>query len=532
MSVSARLSPAASLLRNSKLFALPPTIALPAAPPSSDQISSSDTATTVHPQFAAIETTTLSGNQGDWGFKRPLPLKATQTTGTPIVRLVRGIDTPEHVADFESAADHAITARKFQELNHPLRHPQGSGARNIFTDRMHHSVFRASHDNTTNLSASSPARAASFGVWPNISPEDILNQLPESIQKRQRQATEAAKIDKRDQPLEANMSAGAPSIVASRRRVEQRRWRYGGPSLTQISGMEFDEYLHKLGQKERDMLNTRVRKEIVHEKLIKARDAGDMDKTIHEEDVTAEEVKDYMRYLRNEPRKFGPIITEILDLPEVAPPKQIPRSAELWEYGRDTLAAPHWRETGPPKTHPSAGLSYVHTDAHATNHPSYGPQKLAPITLARAVKTRYRAGSSNNETDYGVAGFIVPKPDDASTFKTNEIFTPKSGGLKVAVRPGPAFIQTNGTLNMKTRRFNEYLVVDDKAVDKKEYNESITMEPTRQTAAAPRMSGYNNMYQSRTETQPGPSRIQRGSTDSSQDVDAILAGVQRRRPRV
>merc|ERR1711939_1164094 len=114
---AARLSPAASLLRNSKLFALPPSLSLPLTEPSSEPLAFSDTATTPYPLQAALETPTSSLNRGDWGLKRSLPVKTTTSSGTPTIRIQRGIDTPEHVADFESAADHVITLRKFQELN-------------------------------------------------------------------------------------------------------------------------------------------------------------------------------------------------------------------------------------------------------------------------------------------------------------------------------------------------------------------------------------------------------------------------------
>src|SRR5262249_42873165 len=111
---AARLSPAATLLRNSKLFALPAALSLPAVEPSSEPLARSDSATTPYPTRAALETPSHSLNRGDWGLKRSLPVKTTTKSGTPTIRIRRGIDTPEHVADFESAADHVITLRKYQ----------------------------------------------------------------------------------------------------------------------------------------------------------------------------------------------------------------------------------------------------------------------------------------------------------------------------------------------------------------------------------------------------------------------------------
>lgn len=69
----ARLSPTANLLRNSKLFALPPALSLPPARPTAEPTATSDTATTLYPIKAALETPTSSLHVGDWGLKRALP---------------------------------------------------------------------------------------------------------------------------------------------------------------------------------------------------------------------------------------------------------------------------------------------------------------------------------------------------------------------------------------------------------------------------------------------------------------------------
>lgn len=528
--MSIRISPAASLLRNSKLFALPPTIALPAAPPSSDQIFDSDTATTIYPTHAAIQTTSISLSRGDWGFKRPLPSKAFNKTNNPVIRLVQGIDTPEHVADFESAADHALTLRKFQELNHPLRLPDSRASRPTSVDRRDLSVFRSTHDNTTNISSSSaPGGNALNGVWPRLQSETVSKQIPQRL-KDEQTAYEAGKKAEDSGPSVDESGARAllesTSHTGPTRPIEVRRWRYRGPSLTQMTGLEFDAYVETLGMKEKEMLKTRIRKEIIRERLGSAREAGKIDRTFQEEDITEEQIADYLRTLRKDPRRFGPMIVEMLDIPEGVSSSDARDESDPWEYGRDTLASEDWTELGPPRTHPSAGLSYVHSTTHANNHPEYGPQRLNPAVLARAVKQKTKAGGS--DTTYGLAGFIVPKPDVAPS-QRGDRFEPRKGGVKYPLRPGPAWVTETGALRMQAIRPPEtYQIIDDKLVfpqEARKLYERQMQERRSDVSSAPSMSdvGVPSQYES---SRPQRSRFRQSEDDRrttpDQDIDGIL----------
>ena len=117
----------ADLLRNSRLFALPHPLPLPAKPsirdaPTSGAAASSfdsDTATLPYPTHAAIETTESSLARGDWGLKRPLPLRSTARTSTPTIK-IDNVDSIDHITDFSSAADHVRTLEKWQEIDMPL----------------------------------------------------------------------------------------------------------------------------------------------------------------------------------------------------------------------------------------------------------------------------------------------------------------------------------------------------------------------------------------------------------------------------
>jgi len=471
-----------------------------------------------------------------------LPLKATRSTNNPVVRLVRGIDTPEHIADYESAADHVLTLRKFEELNLSLRHPEKAGDTRSNYSARDFNVFRPTHDNTTNHSSSSPASSGPLGIWPELKSEDVYNQLPEQIKQKQRAIDEQKKAQYVAAGIDpANSGAAQLMAATSRHSVrERRRWRYAGPSLFQLSGMEFDDYLNKLGKEEQDMLTERIKKEITQTRLARARDQGKMGEQPRENDVTEKEVKNYLRYLRNEPRRFGAILADMLDLPENNLRPQGGRArADEFEYGRDTLAAADWQERGPPRTHPSAGLSYVHTVAHAHNDPTHGPQKENTAVLARAVKTATRSGKT--EASFGVAGFIVPTPQNqSSTRATVDAFTPQPGGQKKPVQLGAAYINEEGALIMRTRTTNEYETRGDEAVSKQQIARENAQQMQQEADEARERPAVAPQLSSLDDYQPRPSRrlqdpgylarhqIPKNASSSGQDQGDILGALLRK----
>jgi hypothetical protein len=115
-----RMSPTASLLRTSRLFSLPSPLPKPASNFTATANFESDTATLPYPTQQTIETTASSLGRGDWGLKRPLPRQSTYAkTTTPMLR-IHQIDSIDHITDFDSAADHTLTLRKWQEMNLPV----------------------------------------------------------------------------------------------------------------------------------------------------------------------------------------------------------------------------------------------------------------------------------------------------------------------------------------------------------------------------------------------------------------------------
>jgi Mitochondrial ribosomal protein subunit. len=312
---AARLSPTANLLRRSRLFALPPALSPPQEPATSKTVFESNTATLPYPIRASIETPASSRARGDWGLKRPLPAKATtDKSSRPIVR-VNAIDTFEHVTDFESAADHTVTLEKFQELHMPMSLPAKINYANALIPR-HQSPFESLVDNTEH--------------------SEGLNE------------------------------PGA------------RQFRHSGPWLAGQTETEFQAYLQRI-QRRRPELLQKLRERLIAKRTAERRkqaqdngeDLAGLDQPVQ---VTEEEFQNYVKSLRADPLALGPVVFELLDLPS---PPAVPSDrigSRYYQSPGTKLSSPEYAISGPPKTHPSAGLSYTRSHALLYNHPKYGPQ--------------------------------------------------------------------------------------------------------------------------------------------------------------
>lgn len=331
---SKRMSPTATLLRNSRLFSLPPPLPRPSYDFGGHVAANrlSDTATAPYPTQQAIATTPAALGRGDWGLKRSLPLRSTTNTSTPIFR-INAVDTREHITDYDSASDLTLTLKKFQELNLPI---------------------------TTQAS-----RAKASGSEPRISAFD-------------------AKKDNTD--LKAAGQDG--------------RWKYHGPWLAGMAQADFREYLDKkignrkeeflvwLRRERIDELKRKARKEAMHEGLSE-------EEAVAEVQLSDEEFQEWIRNTRRDVQLGGDLATYIgrfFDLPLYTP-----------------LQAA--TDEQPPTTHPSAGLSYLKTDAFLENHPVWGPQARRRPVEARILVGTGSSDSRNRSGKVGVAGLVATAPD-------------------------------------------------------------------------------------------------------------------------
>ncbi|RYP07453.1 hypothetical protein DL764_002460 [Monosporascus ibericus] len=348
------VSPGAALLRASRMFSMPAPIPAPPGDFSSATKHSSPTATIPFPTHLSVTTPSSSRITGDWGFKRPLPLKTTTNTTIPLVR-VRQVDSIEHVTDFQSASDHTITLEKFLELHLPLTVPAAD--------------VRDLQDATIK---------------------------PKSVFEEDRDVT--AIPDGKEQEL------------------GNKRWRFKGPWLAGMTDGAFGKYLEKevRGRRTefRAFLKERLAAEMTKDQASEAIEkAVDAPEPVTAADVTEEQLVEYMKRLRSEKIELYRLVSRFLDLAPLAQPFNPADAApnKMYELSRPNV----YSESGPPITHPSAGLSYLRTRRFQENHPLYGPQLHHPPVEARVVMPRH-SPTGNYNPILGVGGFIADIGQDTS----------------------------------------------------------------------------------------------------------------------
>ncbi|KAI5297843.1 hypothetical protein KEM55_004168 [Ascosphaera atra] len=363
--MASRISPAAKLLRRSRLFSIPPPLPAPSKPLSPDPISWSPTATTAYPTHQAIVTPPSAAARGDFGLKRPLPSKATtERTSEPIVR-VNKLDTFEHITDFDSATDHTRTLEKFHELELPIAKLPSNGNENFNTSRL-------------------------LGSFKSVFDDEYT-------------------------PKELKEAAANAKEVP----VEKERYRFDGPWVTGLSEAEFQVYLKKVEKKKDEFMKFMEKRFMEHKESEQAamlRRQQDENGTVAEAEPVKFDKKEFDEWLRRErlsPKDLGSAVFKFLDLPPVSPPS----AQELAKIAQHKLppmitpgpqnVSPAYAKEGFPKMHPSAGLSYLRTEARLLNHPHYGPQAQRPLVPSRVLRAKSAGGIGTGKASLGVAGIIA-----------------------------------------------------------------------------------------------------------------------------
>lgn len=375
------------------MFSLPS--ALP-APPGDYQAATSYKSDTATQAFPTLQTVTSPENfrqRGDWGFKRHFPLRSTARTSTPYLR-IKQVDSIEHVTDYSSAADHSLTLEKFQEMNvaMSLPHPKVStteGARQQRLGDTNKSVFEDQYDFT-------------------VLDEDKI-------------------------------------IQAGR-----KRWKYKGPWLANLPEGEFQTYIKKQvrGRRSefREFLKVQLAPRLTREARARAMEEG-IDQEVSDlqpEQVTDEQIMDFLRDSREEGstrRDLYNYVSKFLDLAP-CPREKIDYVYELAHGQSEVFTAEDpYSATGPPVTHPSAGLSYLRTNAFLENHPVYGPQ-----SHHRPVKARVMSMQPGIPL-VGVGGIVSNAEPARSAFKTSgmDLSSHKEpGGPKMWINVSTAHVNSIG----------------------------------------------------------------------------------------
>ncbi|MCJ1277229.1 hypothetical protein MMC21_005039 [Puttea exsequens] len=402
-----KLSPTANLLRSSRLFALPSQLERPSIDLSATASFDSDTSTTHYPTHAAIQTTESSLARGDWGLKRPLPLKSTTRTSTPTVR-IENIDSIDHVTDFASAADHVITLQKWQEMGIPLIAERKQRARATMTESQYEPSPREPRPREP--SPTEPERSVFDSQYDNTQ-------------------------------IKNGTSSGP---------LTKERWKYRGPWIAGKSEGEFQQYVEKTLRKQKVEFRHFIRQKVMLIKQAEQRrhatEQGEDFEDIEAVSISAKEVNIYIKRLRNDENAMHRLIEEYLDLP-----RDETQAAGTLESDYDSK--------GPPTTHPSAGLSYLRTKAVMWNHPEYGPQEHNAPIQGRVIAPQRFKGSYPTQALFGVGGVVAL--DKRKPWTTAEgdpsiaSYDPDiPGGARVWVHPSTAVINSRGQTELVVDRAN------------------------------------------------------------------------------
>ncbi|KAL7948560.1 mitochondrial ribosomal protein MRP51 [Trichoderma barbatum] len=387
------VSPGGALLRTSRMFSIPKP--LPEPPSTNLHIGDhkSATMTRPYPQHQSITSPLASREKGDWGLKRPFPLKSTMSTSTPFIR-IKQVDTVENVTNFASAADHSLSLEKFQELRVAMSVPFNTDKRSDSSSRTemwHKSVFEEDMDFT-----------------------DLQREKEDGQGEKRKDG-----------------------------RGDDRRWKFQGPWLARMTEGQFIEYLNKKVRPKRSQFRTLLKEKLADDITTSrnkaALEAGKAASSkIEAGDISEEQFTDYLRSLRSDRVTLYALVSKFLDLAPLGQPVGIIQT--FWS-DRDSLAPDSpYGKSGPPPSHPSAGISYLRTGSFMENHPVYGPQGKRTPALARVVYPK----ASFMSPKLGVGGFVADAPSG-----DNE-FNPRNYGAR---RMSPSKSMLNGITHLDTTTF-------------------------------------------------------------------------------
>ncbi|POS87444.1 hypothetical protein EPUL_001231 [Erysiphe pulchra] len=358
---SQSLSPGGALLRRSKAFSIPKPLPRSADIRITNQ-SVSKTATSPYPSHLSITTPLSSLKEGDWGLKRPLPIRTTTKTSSPSVR-IEAIDTVEKITSFRSSGDHAITLQKWQELDLPITHSK------IYMFDVKPCRLSVFEDGVDNLEKSSDDSNLNNSRWKFKGP--WFGGL-----------------------CEGEFSAYVKSQVKTRKK-------------------EFQDYLRNECARAK---TTEARSVHISESL-----EGEIPE-FEASDITDEEFALFVKKLRTGRVQLYRIIRSFLDLPPAYFADVYDSNIKLNSLfgikkngNEDSKNAQIPNCKAPPKTHPSAGLYYSRTNSHMFNHPEFGPQSKKPPVQARVILPKNANGIPSHTALVGIAGFVAGIPGHLNT---------------------------------------------------------------------------------------------------------------------
>lgn len=435
-------SPAANLLRNSRLFSLPPPLPKPTSAFNSgfSVTKDSDTATLPYPSRQALATTYSGLSRGDWGLKRNLPLKSTANTSSPAIRYT-AIDTIEHVTDFESAQDHVRTVEKWEEMDVPM-----------LMDPTRHSQSGSAFERDLDITAENDEATS-----------DDKTRFFNALKEKVKRASTVAEY----QPLQ---------YEAASRRGTGSRWKFDGPWIPTMAASEFTKYLEDKVSQRRGEFHAYVVEYVKH-KIYTKRKEDQLDKGYEGE--TEEEIQANAQKLEKEFSTFSEedIRSQIQELRKKC--FENPIESELVQQlvvpflglppieRKETTAATRGIKelrTSARTTHPSAGLGYLRSNAYLTNHPILGPQASHTPVEARLLQPRRLPNTRNTTAKLGVGGIVAENPDSFHSYSqgrttyTEHLDLGPIGGQKIWTEPVSGSVGADGRILLELQHPDPHAV--------------------------------------------------------------------------
>ncbi|KAM7198567.1 Mitochondrial ribosomal protein MRP51 [Naviculisporaceae sp. PSN 640] len=450
MATARSVSPGGALLRASRMFSIPTP--LPPCPTTSPSEFRSDTATQNFPTHQIITTLESSRKQGDWGLKRPLPLRKTTKSTQAMIR-VKHVDSAEQVTDYASATDHGLTLQKFQELRLPV------------------TELKTSHDGLDQRRMGAPGKS----VFENDTTDP------------------AADIKFRwkfQGPWLAGITLGKFNKWLEKEARPRR--------------VEFHAFLkEKIAAQKLDA----AQKEALDQGL-------EVPETVDPSSITDEQVTDYLRKLRTNDsyHELYKTVGQFLDLAPLEPPPASALNTGALNLGSrktredvEVKSENPYAARGPPATHPSAGISYLRTNMYLDNHPVYGPQAAHPPIKARVLKPK--KGGYVGGGRIGAAGFVANNPfgdseQNHSKGAMQNLDPNVEGGAKFWVHPLYAHVDSLGRVRASFGDIQDQvtrLVAEESIGETKVFGEKPEEEP-RGAAKIRRSYAYKSARMSSAES--------------------------------
>lgn len=183
------------------------------------------------------------------------------------------------------------------------------------------------------------------------------------------------------------------------------RWKFKGPWLARETGEDFEKYIKKTIRGRKTAFLHFLREQLASKELVdrheRAITEGD-DIAQDPIEISDQRLSDHIRYLRQNPKDLRQLVEIFLDLPRALGGSKSLSDESLSQVHRNHAAS------GPPTTHPSAGLSYLRTASCLHNHPILGPQdRKRPVEGRFLVPQVSNSGRKRSRALVGIGGVVA-----------------------------------------------------------------------------------------------------------------------------